>query len=427
VRTFFNVLSLVVLAGCSSSEKHTQHSSSEAGAPDAVAPGSGAPDAAGPSPTACSGTPLPPRALDRTVRVAALPTYFPTDAFRTATPADAGMDSQKLAAALALTGDHNQTQAVVVLRHGYVVGETYASGFSADTRHESYSMAKSVTSALVGIAIEQKLLSGLDERVCKYYQEWNCDDASDKRSRITVRHTMNIETGLQWREDWRVNATGPNDAILAGADMLDYVLAKPGVDEPGTKQRYSTGDPSLISGVLQGVTGMTAFDFAKKVLFGPLGLSGVGWNADSKGRTTTYAGLQATAREFAKFGFLYQNHGVWDGEQIVPGDWIDATTLAVDACKDEYRYLWHVNAPIRLGPQDPSCPFLACPPLSFADLPADAFFAEGVFGQFIFVVPSADLVVVRLANDAYGSEYWDDYGRALLGGVLDSIVDSRDE
>jgi CubicO group peptidase (beta-lactamase class C family) len=337
------------------------------------------------------------------------------------------MDAQKLAAALALTGDHNQTQAIVVLRHGYVVGETYAAGFSADTRHESYSMAKSVTSALVGIAIDQKLLSGLDERVCKYYSEWNCDDASDRRSRITLRHTMNIETGLEWHEDWRVEYTGPNDAILAGPDMLDYVLAKPGVDEPGTKQRYSTGDPSLISGMLQGATGMTAFDFAQKVLFGPIGLSGVTWNVDSKGRTTTYAGLQATAREFAKFGFLYQNHGVWDGKQIVPGHWIDSTTLAVDACKDEYRYLWHVNPPIRLGPQDTTCPFLSCPPLSFANLPADGFFAEGVFGQFIFVVPSADLVVVRLANDAYGSEYWDDFGRGLLGGVLDSIDGMRDD
>jgi CubicO group peptidase (beta-lactamase class C family) len=424
VRTFLEILPLLVLAACSSSDAHRQPSLSEAGAPDAGAGGS---DAANLPATACSGKALPPRALDHAVRTASLPTYFPTDAFRTAKPADAGMDPQKLAAALALTGDHNQTQAIVVLRHGYVVAETYASGFSADTQHESYSMAKSVTSALVGIAIEQKLLSGLDEHVCKYYPEWNCDDASDKRSRITLRHTMNIETGLQWQEDWRIDATGPNDAILAGADMLDYVLAKPGVDEPGSRQRYSTGDPSLISGVLQGATGMTALDFAKKVLFDPLGLTGVRWNADSKGRTTTYAGLQATAREFAKFGFLYQNHGVWDGKQVVPGDWIDSTTLAVDSCKDEYRYLWHVNPPIRLGPQDPSCPFLACPPLSFANLPADAFFAEGVFGQFIFVVPSADLVVVRLANDSYGSDYWDDFGRGLLGGVLDSIVSANDE
>jgi CubicO group peptidase (beta-lactamase class C family) len=367
---------------------------------------------------------LPPRAVDTTERRAKLETYFPTTAFRTADPSDAGMDPDKLAAALALSGPHNHPQGVVVLRHGYIVAEKYAAGFSADSRHESYSMAKSFTSALVGIAIEQKLLSGVDERICKYYSDvWNCSDDADPRTRITVEHTMNIETGLQWQEDWRIAATGPNDAILSGTNMLDYVLAKPAASEPGSKQRYSTGDPALLSGVLQGATGKTALEYARAVLFGPIGISGVGWNSDSKGRTTTYAGLQATARELAKFGFLYQNHGAWDGKQIVPGSWVDFTTRAKDACRDGYRYLWHINPPIRLGAQDPSCEFLACPPTSFVNLPADGFFAEGITGQFVFVIPSADLVVVRLAQDDFGSEYWDDGGRDLLSGVLDSIED----
>ena len=390
----------------------------------------GSPDDAGPEPgdggTAsgeCSGKALPPRAVDTTDRKATLETYFPTTAFRQAEPSDAGMDPDKLAAALALSGPHNRTQGVVVLRHGYIVAEKYAAGFTADTRHESYSMAKSFTSALVGIAIEQKLLSGVDERICKYYSDvWNCSDDADPRTRITVEHTMNIESGLSWQEDWRIGATGPNDAFMAPMNnMLDYVLSKPAASEPGTKQRYSTGDPALLSGVLQGATGKTVLEYARAVLFGPIGIPDVGWNSDSKGRTTSYAGLQATARELAKFGFLYQNHGAWDGKQIVPGSWIDFTTRAKDVCRDGYRYLWHINPPIRLGAQDPSCEFLACPPTSFANLPADGFFAEGITGQFVFVVPSADLVVVRLAQDDFGSEYWDDGGRELLSGVLDSI------
>jgi CubicO group peptidase (beta-lactamase class C family) len=406
----------VLLSACDSSS--SKKGTSEPDASPTATPGS---DAEAPASTECSGTALPPRAVDDTERHASLETYFPTTAFRMTDPASAGMNADKLNAALALTGDHNRTQAVVVLRHGYVVAETYAAGFTADTRHESYSMAKSVTSALVGIAIDQKLISGVNERVCQFYPEWDCSKDSDPRTRITVEHTMNIETGLEWQEDWRVGATGPNDALLAGPDMLDYVLAKPAATEPGTMQRYSTGDPALLSGVLQGSTGKTAYDFAKSVLFDVIGISGVTWNADSKGRTTTYAGLQATAREFAKFGFLYQNHGVWDGKQVVPGSWVDFTTRAKDPCHDGYRYLWHINPPIRLGDQDPSCAFLACPPTSFANLPADAFFAEGVFGQFVFVVPSADLVVVRLAQDDLGSDYWDTFGRDLLSGVLDSI------
>ena len=164
---------------------------------------------------------------------------------------------------------------------------------------------------------------------------------------------MNIETGLQWHEDWRSNATGTNDVFAAGTNMLDYVLAKPIADEPGTKQRYSTGDPALLSGAIQSVAGKTAFDFGKSVLFDAIGIPGVQWNADPKGRTTTYAGLQATAREYAKYGFLYSRRGMWDGKQVVPASWVDFTTQVKDRCAERYRYLWHVNPPLRLGAVDP--------------------------------------------------------------------------
>src|SRR5205085_2452740 len=109
---------------------------------------------------------------------APLDTYFPTTEFRTAEPAAAGMDPDKLAAAVGLMQMHNSTQGVIVLRHGYIVAESYAGGVTQTTRHESYSMAKSIVSAVVGIAIDQKKISGIDEPVCKYYSEWDCSDAS---------------------------------------------------------------------------------------------------------------------------------------------------------------------------------------------------------------------------------------------------------
>lgn len=133
----------------------------------------------------------------------------------------------------------------------------------------------------------------------------------------------------------------------------------------------------------------------------------------------TYAGLQATAREYAKLGLLYLRQGEWDGRQIVPADWVARTTQPVDRCNDVYRYLWHINAPMRLGVADPACAeIIGCPPLAFADLPADAYFAEGVVGQFIFIIPSQDLVVVRLAQDDSGSENWDEWAREFLARLL---------
>jgi CubicO group peptidase (beta-lactamase class C family) len=233
---------------------------------------------------------------------------------------------------------------------------------------------------------------------------------------------MNVETGLAWHEDWRSNATGTNDTLLGAASLLDYVLAKPVSDEPGTLQRYSTGDPALLSGVLQLATGKTAFEFGKTVLFDAIGIPGVQWNADGKGRTTTYAGLQATVREFAKFGELYKRGGEWDGTRIVPADWVHFTTVPVDHCNERYRYLWHVNPPVRLGTTDPACAdFPNCPPTALANLPSDGFFAEGVSGQFIFVFPSADLVVARVAQDDFGSDYWDGWAAGFLEALFDAL------
>jgi len=396
---------------------------------DSNASGAGHPDGSASAPTVCFGMPLPPRALGSSVSDASsLEPYFPTTDFRTSDPAAAGMEPQKLADAVAFSTAHSNTQAILILRHGYIVAENYVGGFTADTRHESYSMAKSFTSALVGIAIHAKLLSGVDHLVCRFYPEWGCTDSADARNRIAIEHAMNVETGLEWHEDWRSNATGTNDAIVGSAgNFLDYVLAKKSVAEPGTVKRYSTGDPALLSGVVQGATGKTALDYAREVLLGPIGIPNLVWNSDSKGRTTSYAGIQGTAREFAKFGYLYLRRGKWDGVQVVPEDWVDFTTQVEDRCNERYRYLWHVNPPIRLGKVDPACAdFPNCPPTALANLPANAFFAEGVAGQFIFVVPSADIVAVRLAADPIpGSDYWDDYASGFLERLLDAVTDTR--
>lgn len=401
------------LCGCSSSDS----------AGDASTSGDGGADGQS-AVTECFGLPLPGRALHYSSKApGALAPYSMTGELRTATPAEAGFAADRFADALAFSTAHSHTQGIIVLRGGYVVGESYAPGFSEGARHESYSMAKSFTSALVGIGIEQKLVSGVDARVCEAYpNDWNCDDASDAHGRITLEHAMNVETGIEWHEDWRSNATGTNDTLLGTAGLLDYVLAKPMSDEPGTVQRYSTGDPALLSGVLQLATGKTAYAFGQDVLFGKIGIPGVQWNSDSKGRTTTYAGLQATTREFAKFGQLYVQKGLWDGEQVVPTDWVAFTTQPRDRCNERYRYLWHVNPPVRLGTTDTSCAdFPNCPPTALANLPSDGYFAEGVSGQFIFVFPSADLVVARVAQDDFGSDYWDEWAAGFLAALFDAI------
>jgi CubicO group peptidase (beta-lactamase class C family) len=377
-----------------------------------------------PQPTECFDMPLPPRALDDAPRDVPAEPSWPTTQWAEADAAEVGMDAAMLEEALDFAPPSTDTQGILVARHGRIVAERYADGVSADQRHPSYSMAKSVTSALVGVAIDRGDLDGTDARVCAYYDEWDCSDAEDPRSRITVDHLMNLTSGLQWQEDWSEGAEGINDVILGFADLVGHALGKPAEHEPGEVMRYSTGDPALLTGVLQQATGQTAFDFAREVLFGPLGITDVEWGSDVQGRTTTYAGLSATVRDYARLGYLYLRAGEWEGAQRVPAAWVEHTTRATDPCGERYRYLWHVNPPIRLGEPDPACDaFIGCPPLDIADLPPDAFFAQGIFGQFIVVIPSADMVVVRVASDDPGSEGWDRYARGLVDRLLEAVIE----
>ena len=107
---------------------------------------------------------------------------------------------------------------------------------------------------------------------------------------------------------------------------------------------------------------------------------------------------------------------------MVPAEWVEKTTQGDKPCDDWYRYLWHQNPPARLGTQDPACDALFCAPTAYADLPPDTFFAEGINGQFIFIIPSTDMVVVRLANDGPGSENWDDYAVEFLRLMIEAVM-----
>lgn len=157
----------------------------------------------------------------------------------------------------------------------------------------SYSVAKSFTSALVGIAIDKGLIPGVDAKLCQYFDEWACDD--DIRRKISIRHALTLTTGLGWHEDWENFDPNTNDAVqmVDSGEYLRYVLDREVNDEPGEFFTYSTGDPMLLSGVIAEATGMSALGFANRNLFEPLGISSVRWDSDSQGYTRMRANLDS--------------------------------------------------------------------------------------------------------------------------------------
>jgi len=298
--------------------------------------------------------------------------YWPTDGWRASTPAEQGMDGDLLANIAATIEDEDMTfvRAVLVVRHGYLVHEGYYNGFTADDRDNVRSVTKSVTSALVGIALANGDLESLDVTVADFFPEYFEGRANADKRDITLRDLLMMRSGLKWGEaNWQVIPLWESDL-----DQMRRIFNLPLEYPPGEHWNYSTADAHLIGGFLTRATGMSLLDYANAHLFDPLGITGAEWDTDSQGYNVGGTGLALTPREMAAFGYLYLNNGLWDGDQVVPAEWVALSTTAQDD-ETDYGYQWW------RGERE-----------FFGGYPA--FAAVGYGGDMVFVYPELDLVAV---------------------------------
>lgn len=330
--------------------------------------------------TACSDGSTSTRADERppaeeTARAGGSAEAVPDPDWDVASPEDHGMDPAALERArdYAFAGGMN-TQGVVVVHDGVIVAEWYADGAGEESWAASWSVAKSFTSALVGIAVDDGLIPSVDEPMTTWFPEW----AGTDREAITLRDVLQMSSGLQWVEDYDPGAVGASDIIrlvLDERDQLAYAAGRPAAAPAGSAWSYSSGDAMLLSGVIEQATGMPAGDYARQEIFDPLGMDRVEWWRDVPGHTLTYCCLDTTSRDFARFGLLYERQGAWGDEQVVPRAWVEESLDAAPHSGGAYGYQWWLD--------------------EAAGLPDDTFAALGHDGQYIFVIPSLDLVVVR--------------------------------
>lgn len=305
---------------------------------------------------------------------AARATTVPGSDWEVTSPAAEGMDPTVLDAARRYAfADGRNTQGVVIVRHGRIAQEWYAPGSGPDSYGASWSMAKSFTSALIGIAIDEGLIPSVDEPMTTYYPEW----IGTPKESMTLRQVLHMESGLKWNENYSVSDLGSSDVIQMGLSntQLTYARTRPYEVEPGTRWSYSSGDTMLLSGVISQATGRSAAQYAQEKLFGPIGMDPVDWWQDVEGNTLTFCCLDSSSRNYARFGLLYLHGGDWNGRQVVPSDWVADSLDFTDLSGGRYGYQWWK-----------------------AEVPGvdeDVFMANGFDGQFMFVVPALDLVVVR--------------------------------
>jgi len=318
-------------------------------------------------------------------------------------PATAGFDAAALAtlAADVEAGEFPNTHALLVEHDGALVYERYFNGtderwgeslgeitFGPDDLHDLRSISKSVTAALLGIALADNFEAALRRPVADFFPA--LDVADDKRA-ITLHHVLTMTAGLQWNE-MTVPYTDPaNDeiALYSAAEPARHVLGRPLEHPPGEVWYYSGGLSQMLASMIYGLTGQHLDDYAETQLFGPLGITDFEWLGPGNwtpDEPAAMSGLRLRARDLAKIGSVFLHGGRWNGRQVVPQEWIARSVTRhvqeigdwSDDGKWGYGYQWWVGA-----------------------LPTGEEFAAGVGNgnQRLFVLPDSDLVVTVLAGE----------------------------
>jgi CubicO group peptidase (beta-lactamase class C family) len=289
--------------------------------------------------------------------------------------------------------DSSGTTAFLVIHDDKVLYGNYFNGYDETSLNTSFSMAKSFASTLVGIAIDEGYIKSVDEPITNYIPELL---KKDKRfEEITIRNLLTMSSGIKYEEGgflpWGEEAD--DTKTYYATDLRELALNCRIESKPGEYFEYNNYNPLLVGMILERATGMSISRFMEKKLWEPMGMEADGsWSLDSKkgGFEKMESGVNARARDFARFGMLFAKEGNWRGKQLISREWVEESTrpdTSTDPSQD-YQYFWWVNTPDG----------------------KNHFSAQGNYGQYIYVAPEKDLVIVRLGKEEgeKGYGYWTD-------------------
>ena len=328
--------------------------------------------------------------------------YWPAESWRTATAADVGMDQDKLDALVSRIRKKQipDLNGVVVIRHGYNVLEEYANGSAATQLHEMQSVTKSVTSLLMGIAIDQGKVSGIDAKLLPLFPEYTDIANMDSRKQaVTIGSMLTMRSGVNFYED--PYSGSPLETLNnSRGDWLRIFLDQPMNAAPNELWQYNSGGVITLGGVIYNTTRLPADQFAMQYLFQPLGINLAQWyKGNPNGLPHMGGGLLLRANDLARIGYLVLRKGKWNGQQIVSEKWINESTAhSVRAVRSffsyvpDYGYLWW------LFPLDKR---------SGSNWDTDIITASGAKGQWLFIIPKYDLVVAATSSSATAQGFID--------------------
>lgn len=319
---------------------------------------------------------------------------FPGDEWERSDPETLGFDPERLEA-IAAEAEQGGSTCLVVTRHGRIAAEWYWNGGSPEKPQEVFSVTKSHASTLVGIAQADGALD-IDDPASDYIDAWVGTPSED----VTIENLLSNDSGREW-------SLAIDYSQLVGQPDLDaFAIGLGQQAPPGTEWAYNNSAIQTLDAVLRAATGEEPADLAAERLYEPVGMDHTRMTADEAGNTRMFMGVQSTCEDLARFGYLFLRHGEWDGEQIVPDEWVDAAVgQPSQRINDAYGYLWWLNRsgtvldPLR-ATEAREQPAGDAPSQMVPGAPEDMFFALGLGNQIVAVDPGSETVVVRLGGPA---------------------------
>lgn len=294
----------------------------------------------------------------------------------------------------AFTGKKQRTRAVIVLKDGQIIGEKYSEGIDENSLLSGWSMTKSVTSALAGIMVQKGMI---DINTPVDIPEWQ----GDERSKITWNNLLQMSSGLKWSENyfWISDVT---KMLTIRGDMYQHSIQSKAETAPDKKFLYSSGTTNIVAGLQrrQFADINDYWQFPYTELFHKIGMNSAVMEPDASGTFVGSSYCFATARDWAKFGLLYLNDGLWQDERILPEGWAKYSATPATESEGIYGAFFWLNA----GGQYP-------------DAPREAYGAQGFQGQYVYIVSSQNLVVVRLGLNGLGGFDFNDFLSNIVSAV----------
>jgi len=297
---------------------------------------------------------------------------------------------------------YGRMESLLVLKDNKLIVEEYFYSYNRERLHPIYSCTKSITSLLLGSALEENREIQVDQSLLYFFPEYDSLKTKEKEQ-ITLEHSLTMTAGLQWNEF--------PEEMYKTDNWFHYILSRPLTSNPGVEFQYNSGCSILLDGVIFFLVGKHANAYAEDVLFKPLGISKYIWETHPNGTPQCGAGLQMLPRDMAKIGLLVLNNGLWNNKQIVSEEWLLQSTMprVVESEYFDYGYQWWLRS--RHNKQ-----WWAEPPVPSKEEP-QMIIALGWGGQFIIVVKELNLVVITTASD-----YENDKANSKIPMVIDKII-----